>query len=123
MTTNRSKLHRLAFAQVPILYAAGLSPRAMANELCVTLYTVHRWLDEHRLPRTTYRAWTMPQVRAAVDRVRGGESMTQVGKAMGVPLSTLHHWCERAGVHSQHLPVCAALTPDPGETLTPDPAP
>jgi IS30 family transposase len=122
MRTNRSHLHRLAFAQVPALHAAGMTPREIATALCVTLFTVHRWLDEHQLPRPTYRAWTVPQVRAAVDRVRAGESMTQVSRALSVPLSTLSHWCEGAGVQSQHLPICQPLTPDPGETLTPDPA-
>jgi transposase-like protein len=92
----------------------------MAEALQVSLFTVHRWLDEHGLPRTTYRTWTMPQVRAAVERVRGGESMSGVSRALGVGLSTLSHWCARAGVASQHHKIGRPLTPETNAALTPE---
>jgi hypothetical protein len=102
MPRKRSKLHQLAFDQVPLLHAGGLTPRQMATELMVSLFTVHRWLDEHGLDRDTYTTYTAPTVREAVERIRAGASITATSMALKIPQATLSHWCDRAGVVSQH---------------------
>jgi len=102
MSTRRSKLHQLAFDQLPLLHAAGLTSRQMADELAVSMFTVNRWLDELNLPRRTYRQHTMPQIKAACDAVRNGGSIWQTAKQFSVPASTLRHWCAGRGIVSQH---------------------
>jgi hypothetical protein len=102
MPRKRSQLHQLAFDQVPILHAAGLTPKQIAAELMVSTYSVHRWLDEHGLARQAHTVYTAPTVRSALDLVRAGASMSETSKAMRIPLATLQYWCRRAGVVSQH---------------------
>jgi len=105
MPRKRSQLHQLAFDQVPMLHAGGLTPRQMADELMVSMFTVHRWLDEHDLPRDSYRLYTAPTVRDALERIRAGASISATSQALKIPLNTLQHWCRRAGVVSQHQPI------------------
>ena len=102
MSRKRSRLHQLAFDQIPILHEAGLTARQMAEELLVSRFTVDQWLTEHRIRRNTYTRYTAPTVRAAVDAVRNGSSMSATAKQYGVPFSTLRHWCIAADVVSVH---------------------
>jgi transposase-like protein len=81
----------------------------VAAALRVSPETIRRWCREagHR----TYAAYTAPQVRRLVERVRSGEAITRVALDEGVPYATAHTWCRRAGVRSAHRPVAARRRP------------
>ena len=121
MTRLRSPKNQRAFGHLPTLYDSGLSIGALASTFGVSDETIYRWLDEHGLPRRRHPVYTAPTVRHAVEAVAGGESMASVARRTGATPSTVHFWCTRAGVRSQHKAFahCRAH-PVPGTSFAPE---
>lgn len=69
-----------------IIKELGLS--AVAREMNLPVSTLHRWMDEDRIPgRSVAHRWRVQQFEAAVARLRARRALTNTGRRSGASAS------------------------------------